>query len=54
MPRWVLVLSAAALATGLLSGCGAVGGVASLAGSAIHAAGKAVETATDVVTAPIR
>lgn len=51
------LLALGLLAAGLigsLAGCGVVSGVASVAGTAVSVTGKAVETAADVVTAPIR
>lgn len=50
MRRWVLFLAFAAT----LSGCGVVSGAASVAGTAVSVTGKAVETAVDVVTYPVR
>lgn len=54
MPRWVLALSVASLAASLLAGCGVVSGVASVAGTAVSVTSTVVETAADVVTAPLR
>lgn len=51
------LLALGLLAAGLigsLAGCGVVSGAASVAGTAVSVTGKAVETAADVVTAPIR
>jgi hypothetical protein len=53
MRRWFLALPLAAL----LAGCGVVGGVASVAGTAVSvtasAVGTTAEVAADVVTAPL-
>ncbi|NYZ17856.1 hypothetical protein HL658_35390 [Azospirillum sp. RWY-5-1] len=42
------------LALLLLSACGAVGGAASLVGTAVDVTASAVTTTVDVVTSPIR